>query len=121
MTFEEIQNLKENDDILFIVDVQKEFSKFIPKGYVDKLFKYCNEFKTVYQIWDSNKATSPSYTFPNQVESIEKKYGTKFNENMLNIVNKLNDKYPNAEEGFKYKLKDECSFIFLIVYYSCQV
>jgi hypothetical protein len=70
--------LLEHDGILLIVDVQKEFEEFIPNNMVDELFEYCKEFKTVYQIWDSNKAKKPTYIFPNQKESIIKKYGQSF-------------------------------------------
>jgi hypothetical protein len=80
-------------DILIIVDVQKSFSKFFTKKYVDELKKYCNKFNKVYQIWDNHVDgknvdkdylydENPEevdnhedlYEFPNQVDLIEKRY-----------------------------------------------
>lgn len=50
----------------------------------------------MYQIWDTNKATKPTYTFPNQVDCIKKRYG----KNYLNseILKKLNS-FLNKKEG----------------------
>jgi hypothetical protein len=80
------------DSILLIIDVQKSFSEFFTKNYVKALKKYCNNFDKVYQIYDNhvegknpdkdylyhNNPKSPVngdiYTFPNQVDIIEKRY-----------------------------------------------
>ena len=95
-----------NDNILIIVDVQKEFDKFIPIGFVDNLTKYCNNFSTVYQIWDSNKAKGPSYTFPNQKGLYEKKYGTKFSAELKDISKKLMSQNPQENDVFKFQDAD---------------
>ena len=79
-------------DILIIVDVQKSFHDFFTDNYVNELKKYCNGFSKVYQIWDNhhlgknvdkdylydeNPDDGPDddlYDFPNQTDSIEKRY-----------------------------------------------
>lgn len=71
-----------SDGILIIVDVQTAFNKFMPNNYIQNLFKYCETGNNggafdVYQIWDSNRSTKPSYTFPNQKGAYEKKFGIK--------------------------------------------
>lgn len=78
--------------ILLIVDVQKSFSKFFTKNFVKALKKYCKDFNKVYQIYDNHvegknpekdylyeeEPDSPIsgdiYTFPNQIDIIEKRY-----------------------------------------------
>ena len=116
----ESANISNHDGILVIVDVQKEFSKFQPKNFVNNIFKYCKEFpvddsvvpaKGVYQIWDANKAQNFSYNFPNTVLTIKKNYGTKFDGNIEKISNNLMNKYPNAKEGQTFKLNDENAYI----------
>jgi hypothetical protein len=89
--------LKEHDGILIIVDVQKEFGDFINNELVKSLFEYCNEFKEVYQIWDNNKAKSETFTFPNQKQTIKKKYGKSFLDS--NITAKLDDMLNDKKEG----------------------
>ncbi len=101
----------QTDGILMIVDVQKEFSEFIPQGFVDQLINYCRSFHTVYQIWDSNKASKPSYTFPNERKSIIKKFGTKFSDDLEETVAQLNKKYPNAKEGDIFEFDDINSYV----------
>jgi hypothetical protein len=106
--------LKENNnpsDKLVIVDVQKEFDKFIPQGFVDKLNQYAAKFPHVYQIWDSNKAQEPSYNFPNQKGVYEKKYGTTFSKLLKNIGQNLLAKYPHVEEGTYFRFKDNGSIL----------
>ena len=128
--FKENKSLEENDGILFVVDVQNEFSRFIPKNFVTKLNKYCKEFKQVYQIWDSNKTKSPTYKFPNQVIKLEKQFGVKkyyqdlkggieewFNEifdevSATKMVKALKKK--NIKEGDKFKLKDKDEYLVYI-------
>lgn len=79
-------------DILIVVDVQKSFKEFFTENYVDELKKYCNGFSKVYQIWDNHHLgknvdkdylydedpdegpDDDLYDFPNQTDSIEKRY-----------------------------------------------
>jgi hypothetical protein len=108
-----LQFLNEDKDngILFIVDVQKEFEKFIPQGFIDQLINYCKKFHTVYQIWDSNDANKPSFTFPNQKSVIIKKFGTKFSDELEDTVAKLNKKHPDAKEGEIFEFDDVNSYV----------
>lgn len=109
-----LQFIKENtnnDGILVVVDVQKEFEKFIPQGYVDQLINYAKNFHTVYQIWDSNTADKPSYTFANQKAVIIKKFGTKFSDELEKTVAQLNEKHPNAKEGDIFEFDDVNSYV----------
>jgi len=92
--------------ILVIVDVQEEFSKFIPNGFVNNLIEYSKQFEFVYQIWDSNDANKASYKFANQKGIMIKKFGTKFSDELIETIKKLDKKYPEAVEGFKVKLVD---------------
>lgn len=85
---------------LIIVDVQKSFFKFFKNNpqqltgaqYLDKLKSYCQQFESVYQIWDNHingklvdkdylydvdpvqDESDDLYQFPNQVDVIEKRY-----------------------------------------------
>jgi hypothetical protein len=104
-------NLNKHDDILVIVDVQKAFGKFIPKGYEKKLNLYCNEFKYVYQIWDSNKVNKPSYKFNNEILSTRKNYGTKFSKKLVEITDELTEKNPNVKEGDIFKINNSNNFV----------
>lgn len=106
LLIENAENLNSHDGILVIVDVQDTFSKFIPKNYENKLAEYCKTFKSVYQIWDSNKVKNYSYIFPNQVKSVRKNYGTKFSNDLVEITNKLTQENPNVQEGQVFKLKN---------------
>jgi len=123
-------SLEENDGMLFVVDVQVEFKKFIPKNFVSKLKKYCEEFDSVYQVWDSNKTDNPSYKFPNLVLSIEKQFGVKkyykdldggieewfnsiFDDDISNNITKLL-KDGNIQEGDKFKLKGKDEYLVYI-------
>jgi len=114
----EAANIKSNDGILVIVDVQKQFDKFTPQNFEGNISKYCKEFpkddnsgKGVYQIWDANKAQNFSYNFPNTLQVIKKNYGTKFDNRIRKIAENLSKKYPNAKEGQQFKLKDSNSFL----------
>jgi hypothetical protein len=98
-------------DILVIVDVQEEFSKFIPKNFVTNLIEYSKHFSTVIQIWDSNDATKPSYKFANQKGIYIKKFGTKFSDDLVDTVAKLDKKYPNAKEGDIFEFDDVDSYV----------
>jgi len=108
------QFINENNQetkILVIVDVQEEFSKFIPKNFTKNLIEYSKNFPTVIQIWDSNDATKPSYKFANQKGIYIKKFGTKFSEELVDTVAKLDQKYPNAKEGDVFEFDDVNSYV----------
>lgn len=109
------QELENNDGILVVVDVQGEFDEYTPQGFEENIMKYCEEFpkdeegRGVYQIWDSNKATGFTYTFPNQIMTVRKNYGTKFNTTIRNIAfNKLPQDVP---EGKVYRFKDTNKYL----------
>lgn len=93
-----IKKFKEyNESILIIVDVQKSFSKFFTDNYLKELNNYCRKFSKVYQVFDNHvdgnyvdkdylydddhevKDHDDLYDFPNQVESIEKRYNYNVN------------------------------------------
>lgn len=106
-----LQRIKEdkqinNSDILVIVDVQEAFSKYFPNEYyLDKLNDYCEEFKTVYQIWDDIDANTPSYNFPNQKKAIVKQYGFDIEPDAIEMYfsGKEADKLRNDLETQEYK------------------
>ena len=80
------------DSTLLIIDVQKSFSEFFTDNFVKQLKDYCKGFDKVYQIYDNHvEGKNPDkeylydedpdspisgdmYTFPNQVDVIEKRY-----------------------------------------------
>lgn len=99
-------NLNDNDGILVICDVQKVFGKFIPEDFEKKLNLYCDEFDKVYQIWDSNKVSKPSYKFNNQYKLIRKNYGTKFSDKLVKITDNLDKENPDVKEGDIFKVGD---------------
>lgn len=103
--------LTDHDNILVVVDVQKEFAEFIPQGYVEKLCTYCQEFPIVYQIYDTNKAQAQSWVFPNEKGAYVKKYGTTFSKELVKLTQELQQKYPQAKEGDKFKFQDVNSVI----------
>ena len=106
------ENIEEpKTEILLIVDVQQNFSKFIPSGLVNNLIEYSKNFPTVIQIWDSNDASKPSYKFANQKGIYIKKFGTKFSEELVDTVAKLDAKYPNAKEGDIFEFDDVNSYV----------
>jgi len=131
-------SLIDHDGILLIVDVQSNFKKYFPTdpdSYLKKLDKYCEEFPSgktelsgVYQIWDSNRGSKPTYIFKNQVDFLEKKFGIKkfyakykggFNEWITtifdeNTLNQFNSRHNKFAEGDAFKLKDKEEFIVYI-------
>jgi hypothetical protein len=107
---EQLQNL-EQSDTLVICDVQQEFQKYIPTGFVNNLFTYCQDFKKVYQVWDSNKASGTTWTFPNQKETFVKKYGTTFAPELKAFGQELLKKYPDVQQGQLFKFKDYSSLL----------
>ena len=60
---------------LVIVDVQKEFDKWMRPGFIEDVHKHAEKFPNVYQVWDANRAQRPSETFPNQKMTASKRYG----------------------------------------------
>jgi hypothetical protein len=79
-------------NVLIVVDVQRSFRKFFTEMYLNELKKYCNNFQSVYQIFDNHvdgknvdkdylyeedpdiPIHKDLYHFPNQKELIEKRY-----------------------------------------------
>lgn len=96
--------------ILVIVDVQKEFNKFMQRDLVDELYDYARLFKQVYQIWDTHKNdVAPTYVFPNQVDAVKKKYGKNhFSDKVRKFIN---DKTDETFEGNLFKLSDNEGYI----------
>ena len=129
-------SLDDHDGILIIVDVQSNFKKYFPNdpnSYLKKLNNYCEEFpkdgiKGVYQVWDSNNGSKPTYNFTNQVDLLEKKYGVKkfyskykggFNEWVKYIfddetLNQYLSKKGVFNEGDAFKIKDSNEFLIYI-------
>ena len=105
-----------SNETLIIVDVQKSFRKFFSEMYLNELKKYCNNFQSVYQIWDNHTdgknvdkdylydetpvipIHKDLYHFPNQKELIEKRYNYKvdadFYKKILDkeVYNEISDK-----------------------------
>ena len=101
-----------SDGSLIVVDVQTSFNRFMPENYIQNLFNYCQTGNNsgpfdVYQVWDSNRVTKPSYTFPNQKGAYEKKFGIKKYYSMKgkNGV----PVYPNGFNGWVYKVFDQAT------------
>ena len=102
-------NNKEHDDILIIVDVQANFGKFIPSGLTEKIHNYAEDFKDVYQIWDSNNGVeAPTYDFPNEKAKIEKKFGKNFFNDRLKKFIKEHD---SETEGSIFKIKNKNEYL----------
>ena len=114
------ENNLNDSEILMIVDVQKEFSEHIPQGFVEKLSLYCKDFNEVFQVWDSNKAKKQSYKFPNEKQSVEKKYGVKTDSSKYSTFaaflkdnlkhekdyNYVMDNYNKLKNGEKFEFKN---------------
>lgn len=124
------ENFKEQE-VLFVIDVQKSFSKFFNDKYLKELSKYCSNFKSVYQIWDNHHEGSQVdkdylydiepedtqsddlYIFPNQIDMIEKRYNydvdVEFYKNILDeeTYNKMIrlEKENKLKVGDKFKTK----------------
>lgn len=130
-------SLINHDGILLIVDVQSNFKKYFPNdpnGFLKKLDKYCEEFtkdgelKGVYQIWDSNQGSKPTYKFKNQRDLLEKKFGIKkfyskykggFKEWIYFIfddqtLKQFFSKKNKFKEGDAFKIKDKNEFLIYI-------
>jgi len=137
-TINENISLIDHDNILLVVDVQSNFKKYFPtdpNGYLKKLDNYCAEFNSgktglegVYQIWDSNSGSKPTYKFKNQIDLVEKKFGIKkfyakykggFKEWITNIfdektLEKFNSKNNKFKKGEAFKIKDKNEFLIYI-------
>lgn len=131
-------SLINHDGILLIVDVQSDYKKYFPtdpEGYLKKLDNYCLEFpsgktdiKGVYQIWDSNRGSKPSYIFKNQKDLVEKRFGIKklyseykggFDEWITHIfdkntLNKFKSKKRKFIKGDIFKIKDKNEYLVFI-------
>lgn len=91
--------------VLVIVDVQKEFNKFIQNDLVPEIEKYCNSFDQVYQIWDTHKnKIAPTYKFPKEVKSVKKLFGKNhFSDKVKKYTKEIENSSP---EGTVLKLSD---------------
>jgi hypothetical protein len=63
---------------LVVVDVQDAFDRFFDDKFVESLFDKCRQYQRVYQVWDTTKQRAASHEFPNQVRSVSKRFGFKF-------------------------------------------
>lgn len=127
MRFNESNLLKEDNNTLIIVDVQKSFGpdgeigkKYFSHKYVSELQNYCKNFKNVYQIFDNHidgkdadkeylyddypdiPINGDLYKFPNQKDVIEKRY--KYDVN-VDFFKKILDKKIYSEIKEKEKNK----------------
>jgi hypothetical protein len=98
------------DKVLVIVDVQKEFDEYIQHDLVDALSEYAEKFDTVYQIWDTHNGTvGPTHSFPNQIDSIPKKFGKKhFSDKVQKYIKNIED---SSDNGRTFKLSDDDGYI----------
>jgi hypothetical protein len=142
MRIKRFRNFNEGVDensTLIIVDVQKSFKKFFGEMYLNKLNKYCKQFKEVYQIWDNhsmgknvdkdylydNEPEIPIYDdlykFPNQVKLIEKRYNydvdVDFYKKILdkNIYNDIKQKEntKTIKKGDLFKTKEGTAIVYI--------
>lgn len=92
-------------EVLIVVDVQKEFKKFIQYDLVEELTTYARKFKKVYQIWDAHKnVNAPSYKFPNEVMAVVKLFGKNhFSDKVREYTEEIQK---STEEGTTLKLND---------------
>lgn len=132
-TFENYQ-----EATLIIVDVQKPFSKFFSEMYLHRLKEYCNNFKSVYQVWDNHSdkdadkdylyddnpeipIDSNTYKFPNQKDLIEKRYNydvdVDFYKNVLDkeVYKELKEKEKNKtiKKGDIFKTKEGTAIVYI--------
>ena len=63
------------DKHLLIVDVQKEFDRWMRPDFIRDVHDYASTVPNVYQVWDANRTKKPSETFPNQKMLASKHYG----------------------------------------------
>jgi hypothetical protein len=140
-------NKKEN---LLIVDVQKSFSKYFTKAYLEKLKEYASQFENVYQIWD-NHSQGPNvdkdylyeedphipniddiYDFPKEKDRIEKRYNYQVNADFYkNILDKetyntLKQKEENKslKRGDIFKTTEGTILVYIgnnHVYFHCPI
>jgi len=114
--------LKESNEILgnilIIVDVQEQFSKFMykptPEKYVNAIKNYAKNFKEVYQIWDGHnyvdgkiqKINNPSYNFGEKM-NFRKVYGTSASEKVKKLGEQTLNYKPDTKEGDLFKVNDD--------------
>lgn len=60
---------------LVIVDVQKDFSQWMPDGYLQRVHDHAKSVPNVYQVWDANRTDGPSEKFENEKMTVPKRYG----------------------------------------------
>jgi hypothetical protein len=91
-------------NVLIVVDVQKEFQKFIQFDLVYEISKYAESFDKVYQIYDTHKTNKPSYKFPKEIDAIPKLFGKNhFNDKVKEFTEEIKN---ITDEGTTYKLSD---------------
>jgi hypothetical protein len=115
-----------NTDTLIIVDVQKSFKKYFSEMYLNELNKYCNNFQSVYQIWDNHikgknvdkdylyedepevSTHDDLYDFPNQTDLIEKRYNYDVDADFYKKIldKEVYDKISGMEESKSLKKGD---------------
>lgn len=136
--FSFLENVTQNE-ILFIVDVQKSYAEFFTDNYVKQLQNYCKTYSRVYQIWDNhidgdvsnnNYATNPNpkipidfdlYKMPNTKTYIEKRYfyleDVKlldfFNDRISDEVKEELEKKESFVKGDFFKTKEGTTVIFV--------
>lgn len=95
---------------IVIVDVQESFKKYFNDAYLEALNEFCEDYKRVFQIWDSIDSNEPDYEFPNQVGTYEKQYGGEllpedvenyFPEPMWQTVKDKLEEIPNSGDMFE--------------------
>jgi len=124
-------------NFLVIVDVQRSFSKFFSEMYLNELKKYCNNFTNVYQIFDNHvdgknpdkdylyddnpeiPVNGDLYTFPNQVDLIEKRYNydvdVDFYKKILSkeVYQQIKSKEKTLKKGQYFPTKEGTIIVFI--------
>ena len=85
------------DGHLVVVDVQKEFEKWMKPGFIQSVHEYARKFPNVYQVWDANRTTRPSEKFENEKQSAPKRYGYDLSEK--DIPNHFDDPVQGELKG----------------------
>lgn len=105
---------------IIVVDVQDSFKQFFGDEYLEKVKEYCQDYKRVFQIWDSTKASKSDYLFPNQVAEYKKKYGGSltpdmvegmFTEPMWDVVKKKLEDIPTKNDLFETRYGDAWIYV----------
>lgn len=97
-------------NVLVVVDVQKQFDEHIQQDLVDAISSYAEEFDVVYQIWDTHNSTvGPTHSFPNQVDSVPKKFGKSFFSDKVKQF--IEDRTEEIENERVFRLTDDAGYI----------